>query len=131
MVVSVENVTVKELISAARAANIRRVLLTDYASVEPKMKKNAFVLVGMLRVVATALDRNKKVIYRWSEEGESEKMVTITGSNGRSRNAGRQLISRKQEVFQVLREEGFEVDEGEWTPASARAFLSARKKIVG
>ncbi len=55
----------------------------------------------------------------------------VTTGNGHGRSVGGSLVTRKQQVFQVLREEGFEVDEGEWTPASAEAFLSARRKIVG
>jgi hypothetical protein len=127
MTISVKEVTLKGLIEAAQAAGARRILLTDYPSVDTKRTRDGFVLVGMLMVVATALDRKKKVIYRWFEEGESEKMVSA--GNGRGQKTGA-LVTRKQQVHQVLREEGFEVDEGEWTPASAEAFLTARRKIV-
>ena len=51
-------------------SRVRRVLLTDYPSVETKRTRGGFVLVGMLMVVATVFDRKKKAIYRWSEEGE-------------------------------------------------------------
>jgi hypothetical protein len=33
--------------------------------------------------------------------------------------------------LQILREEGFEVDEGEWTPEAGEAYVASRRKIVG
>jgi hypothetical protein len=128
---TVKDVPLRELIDAARKAGVRRVLLTDYAAVEPKPAGGALVLVGMVTVVATALDRKGKVIYRWSETGESERTVTVTAGTGRGPNPGGRLAARKADVFQVLREEGFEVDEGEWTPRSAEAFVTSRREIVG
>jgi len=130
MVIPVKDVTLRELIEASRSASLRRILLTDYSAVEPKKINGAIVLVGMVTVVATAFDRKNKVIYRWSEQGESERMVTITAGTGRGRSTGGRLAARKQEIFQVLREEGFEVDEGEWTPESAAAFVASRREIV-
>jgi hypothetical protein len=133
MAVKVEDKSLREFLEAVKNADIRRVLLTDYATVEPKHQGGAVVLVGMVQVVATALDRKPapKVIYRWSEKDESERMVTITAGTGRGRNPGGRLAPRKEQVFQVLREEGLEVDEGEWTPATAEAYLASRKSIVG
>lgn len=131
MAVKMEDKSLKEFLEAVKKADIRRVLLTDYATVEPKHEGGAVVLVGMVQVVATALDRKPKVIYRWSEKDESERMVTITAGTGRGRNPGGRLAARKEQVFQVLREEGLEVDEGEWTPATAGAYLTSRKSIVG
>jgi len=48
MPIVVEDMTLKGLIAAARAADARRVLLTDYSSVKTKRTKDGFVLVGML-----------------------------------------------------------------------------------
>ena len=126
MVIQMRDVTLRELIDAAKKSGIRRVLLTDYASTEMKPEGDALVLVGMTEVVATALDRGGKVIYRWSEAGESKQMVAFIGGAARGRRVG-----RKDQLFQVLREEGFEVDEGEWTPESAEAFFASRRAIVG
>ena len=111
---AVRDVTLGNLIGTVRGAGIRRVLLKEYGSAKTQREGGAVVLVGMRTVVATALDRDEQVIYRWSETGES----------------GR-LAARKAEVFQVLREEGLDVDEGEWTPKSAEAFVAARREIVG
>ena len=131
MAFEVEEKSLKEFMEAVRRASIRRILLTDYATVEPVQKGGAFVLVGMVQVVATALDRSQKVIYRWSEKDESERMVTITAGTGRGRNPGGRLAARKEQIFQVLREEGVEVDEGEWTRDTAEAYLASRKSLVG
>ncbi len=60
MPILVEDVPLKGLIAAARAAGARRVLLTDHSSVKTRRTKDGFVLIGMLRVVATALDRKIK-----------------------------------------------------------------------
>ena len=131
MAVKVRDASLREFLQAVRESDIRRVLLTDYASVKPKRTGGVVVLVGMVRVVATALDWKRKVIYRWVEEGESERMVTITAGTGRGRTPGGRLATRKEQVFEVLREEGLEVDEGEWTPDAAEAYLASRKSIVG
>lgn len=131
MAVKIQDKSLKEFLEAVRRSGTHRVLLTDYATVEPKQKGKAFVLMGMVRVVATALDRSRKVIYRWSEKDESERMVTITAGTGRGRNPGGRLAARKEQVFQLLREEGLEVDEGEWTTDTAEAYLASRKSMVG
>jgi hypothetical protein len=132
MVPQVKPITsLKNFLDEVKKSGIRRVLLTDYATVEPKREGGAVVLVGMVRVVATALDQKQNVIYRWFEEDESERMVTIVAGTGRGRNPGGHLAARKDQVFQVFREEGLEVDNGEWTPDSADAYLTSRKKIVG
>lgn len=130
MTVEVKNIPqLSVFIDSVKGAGVRRILLTDYATVEPKKKGNAFVLVGMVTLVATAFDRTN--IFRWAEQDESERMVSITAGTGRGRNPGGRLIVKKDQVFQLLREEGFEVDEGEWTPTSAQAYLSTRRKFVG
>lgn len=127
MAVIVQDLSLGELIEAAKTANVRRVLLTDYAAVEPKKTKSGTVLVGVVTVVATALDRTKMVIYRWHETGESNQTVRIGTGHG----PGARSTAQKQEVLQIFREEGFEVDDGEWTPKLAEAYLASRKYIVG
>ena len=131
MAVKTKGVTVKELIETARKEGIRRILLTDYATTEPKREGGVIVLVGMITLVATALDVKNEVIYRWFEQGESERMVTIIAGAGRGPNPGGRLATKKAQLQQILREEGFEVDEGEWTPQAAEAYVASRRKIVG
>lgn len=131
MRIDVKPLTLKEFLDVARDRRIRRVLLTDYARVEPKREGADLVLVGMLRIVATAFDREPGVIYRWSEEDESARMVTVVAGPGGQPNVGGRLAGRKEQVSEVFREEGFDVGEGEWTPESAQAYLETRQKIVG
>src|SRR5579862_6069170 len=111
MAIEVKDVTLKELLSLTEQKHVRRVLLTDYATVEPKQRDGEFVLLGITRVVATVFDRDDQTIYRWSEDGESERMVTVVADACRGPNASGRLTARKEQVFQVLREEGLEVDE--------------------
>lgn len=131
MPVEIVPTTIKELMERAKKAQIRRILLTDYATTEPKREGGAIVLVGMITLVATAFDMPKNVIYRWHKQDESERMVTIIAGLGRGPNPGGQLATQKLELEQILREEGFEVDEGEWTAESAEAYVAARQRIVG
>jgi hypothetical protein len=126
--IQVKDVTLKELLNIAGQHSIHRLLLAEYSSVEPRQQGTSFVLAPMLKVVATAFDRENGVIYRWWEQDESERMVAIAG-NGT--NLAGKLTVRKDQVRDFLREDGFEVDEGEWTPESAEAFLDARKKAIG
>jgi hypothetical protein len=128
--IEVKESNLKEFINLVAERSIHRILLTDYASIEPRKVESAFVLAPMVKVVATAFDRDRGFIYRWSEQDESERMVTIIAGTGKGPNPSR-LASRKEEVRQILREEGFEVDEGEWTPESAEAFLDARRRAIG
>ena len=125
------DVSIRQLVEVAKDRKIPRILLTDYATIEPVRENGAIVMVPMLRVVATLFDRGGNLIYRWSEQKPSKRMVTILAGAGRGPNSEPALASRKEEVRQVLRDEGFEVDEGEWTPDSARAFLEARHRLIG
>jgi len=127
----VKDVMLPELLKTLESRSIKRVLLTDYATIEPTREGGAIVMLPMIRVVATAFDRSADIIYRWSEQGESARMVTIIAGTGKGPNPGGRLAARKEEVRQIFREEGYEVDEGEWTPENARAFVNARAKAIG
>ena len=119
-----QTLSLPEFLKAVAAAGIRRVLLTDYALIEPTPDGGAVVMVPMVRVVATAFDRRPAgIIYRWSEQGESERMVTIYRGTGKGPSPGGRLSARKEEVRQILREEGYEVDDGEWTAENASEYV--------
>jgi hypothetical protein len=126
-----KTLSLPEFLKAVAGAGIRRVLLTDYALIEPTPEGGAIVMMPMVRVVATAFDRQAGIIYRWSEHGKSERMVTIIAGTGKGPNPGGRLTARKEEVRQILREEGYEVDDGEWTPENASAYVDARARAFG
>jgi hypothetical protein len=114
---------------------VKRVLLTSYGSVEPVRDSGAIVLAGMTTVAATVLDAgdaNEPKIYRWEEKGRSKGMVTIHAGVGRGPlGPGEPMARLREDVHQLLRDEGFEVDAGEWTPESAERSLASRQRLVG
>lgn len=136
MNVKIERVSLKELkdfIDKARQANARRVLLTSYGSVEPVKQGSALVLAGMTTVAATVLDAGgSPTIYRWEKKGRSKGTVTIhAGAGVGPPGGGEPMAALRDDVRQLLRDEGFEVDEGEWTPESAARSLATRQRLIG
>lgn len=124
--------TLRQLIEKAQGAGIKRALLTSYGSVEPLQTGGAWVLAGMTTVAATVLDPGARTIYRWEEKGRSKGAVRIRAGSGRGAVGGGEPMARlREDVFQLLRDEGFEVDEGEWTSESAERFLASRKRLIG
>mgnify|MGYP001549342957 CR=1 FL=1 len=85
----------------------------------------------MVRVVATAFDRENAEILRWQEQKDANQMVTIVAGTGKGRHNEQELVARKHELMAILRDEGYQVDEGEWTIESATAFLEARRRALG
>ena len=131
MPIDVIPVSLKQLMDQARDLNLKRVLLTSYGSVEPVHDQGALVLAGMTTVTATLFDGSDHV-YRWEQKGRSKRTVTIQAGKGRGNvGAGEPVARLRQDVHELLRNEGFEVDEGEWTPDSAGRFLASRLKLIG
>jgi hypothetical protein len=86
----------------------------------------------MTTVAATVLDARSSKIYRWEQKGRSKGTVTINAGVGRGPvGAGEPVAQLRDDVRQILRDEGFEVDEGEWTPDSAERFLASRRRLIG
>lgn len=135
MAIAVESVSLKELIEHARDAKVKRVLLTTYGSVEPVREGSATVLAGMTTVAATILDsRDARApkICRWEEKGRSKGMVKIATGAGRvSVGAGGPVAQLRDDVHELLRDDGFEVDDGEWTPESAVRSIASRQRLIG
>jgi hypothetical protein len=131
MAIDVIPVSLKQLMDRARELNLKRVLLTSYGSVEPVRDRGALVLAGMTTVTATLFDGSGQ-IYRWEQKGRSKGTVTIHAGTGRGNiGAGEPVARLRQDVYELLRNEGLEVDEGEWTPDSAERFLASRLKLIG
>ena len=112
-------------------SNIRFVRLADYGLVEPAKRSGAFVMQPMVRVVASAFDRDKEEILRWQEQKDANQMVTIVAGRSDGLHSDQELVARKEELRAILQDEGFQVDEGEWTSENANAFLQTRKRVVG
>jgi hypothetical protein len=129
--ISLIDVTLKELIEKAKLARIGRLLLADYSTLEPKRQGRAFVMMPVVRVIVTAFDAGSGAIYRWWEQQESKRTVTIVAGTNRGPNADPSMVTRKEVIRGLLRDEGFQVDDGEWTPEAARAAVDARKHVFG
>jgi hypothetical protein len=131
MPIDVIHVSLKQLMDKAHDLSLKRVLLTSYGSVEPVRDPSALVLAGMTTVTATLFDGSDH-IYRWEQKGRSKGIVTIRAGTGRGNiGAGEPVARLRQDVYELLRNEGFEVDDGEWTPDSAGRFLASRLKLIG
>jgi len=111
-----------EFINQLKTRHIRLVKLTDYGDVEPIKRGSGFVLQPMVRVVATALDVDAREIVSWAVEGEARRMVTATAGAGRGADPER--VIEKRRARDVLRQLGYEVDEGEWDVNAAEQVIA-------
>jgi hypothetical protein len=131
MPIDVIPVSLKQLMDKAHVLNLKRVLLTSYGSLESVRDQGALVLAGMTTVTATLFDGSDH-IYRWEQKGRSKGTVTIrAGTACGNVGAGEPVARLRLDVYELLRNEGFEVDDGEWTPDSAGRFLASRLKLIG
>jgi len=113
-----------EFINLLEARHIRLVKLTDYGNVEPIKRGSGYVLQPMVRVVGTALDVAAKEIVCWTVEGESRRMVTSAAGAGRGPTPDVDRVAEKRRAREVLRQLGYEVDEGEWDVNSAEQVIA-------
>jgi hypothetical protein len=111
--------------------NVRLERVADYGLVEPAKRSGAIVMQPMVRVVVTAFDRDKSEILRWQEQKDANRMVTIHIGVGRGSHNEHEFTARGQELKAILVDEGYQVDDGEWTAETANALLDARKRVIG
>ena len=106
-----------------QCSSVRLVKLEDYGFTAPVTKEGTVVIQPMVRLVATAFDKQSDTIYRWQETTEARRGVSIQASTRRGAHEEAAVLMEKDRVRQTLQLEGFSVEKGEWTPASVETLL--------
>ena len=119
-----------EVIGQLESRHIRLVKLTDYGNFGPVKKGSGYVLQSTIRVVATALDAATHEIVSWEVEGEARKMITRAAGTRRGRCPDSERVDDKQQARDVLRQLGYDVDEGEWDARSAERVIAVLEKAT-
>lgn len=109
---------------SARSGSIRLVKLEDYGFTAPVKRGETVVIQPMVRLVATAFDKQNRTIYRWQETTEARRGVSIQASTGNGTHDEATVVMEKDRVRQLLQLEGFSVEKGEWTPAGVETLLA-------
>jgi hypothetical protein len=93
-------------------------------------KGSGYAFQSTIRVVATALDAATHEIVSWEVEGEARKMITRAAGTRRGRSPDSERVADKQQARDVLRQLGYDVDEGEWDARSAERVISALEEAI-
>jgi hypothetical protein len=119
-----------EFIDQLEARHVRLVKLADYGNVEPVKKGSGYVLQPTIRVVATALDAAAREILSWAVKGEARKMIARAAGTRRGPSPDSERVANKQQARDVLRQLGYDVDEGEWDARSAERVIAALEEAT-
>jgi hypothetical protein len=92
-------------------------------------KGSGYAFQSTIRVVATALDAATHEIVSWEVEGEARKMITRAAGTRRGRSPDSERVADKQQARDVLRQLGYDVDEGERVISALEEAIKPRPKV--
>ncbi|HEU4537324.1 MAG TPA: hypothetical protein VFS00_24560, partial [Polyangiaceae bacterium] len=128
---SMANVSLKQcatfddfLAEVTNAGTIRLVKLEDYGFTAPVTKEGSVFIVPMVRLVATAVDKGHKTVFRWEATAEARQAAARSASTAQApRPAEGEAPPNKEHVRRRLQLDGFSVEPGEWTTAEVATLL--------
>jgi hypothetical protein len=112
------------LSEVTNAGTVRLVKLEDYGFTAPLTKEGAVFIVPMVRLVATAVDKRQKTVFRWEATAEARQTAAwLAPTDQVHRSSEGAAPPSKEQVRQRLQLEGFSVERGEWTTGEVETLL--------
>lgn len=106
-------------------SGIRLVKLSEYAFVEPgEVGRGAVAMIGKERIVLTAFDMKKRMIYRWDKTQPSKGMVTIVAGQGKGYASHSGFAEEANTIRNRLEMQGIQVVDGEWVVKDISLILN-------